>query len=155
MAQLERIRLQETLNITEKPAISTFNPSVSSFTVHDPLFGSVPPRYGAAANHGALHGAQPVINGYAVGMPAPMIWNRCLGSRNGGGGCSGFGGWLVANRVVMADQFGVGAPRSGALVGRPSETSKELSSMPNMLSASQFSCDICLKVFFSTDSIHF
>jgi len=53
------------------------------------------------------------------------------------------GGWIVPNRVVGNGSYGSGPP---LLVGTPLETSKELSSIPNL--HSQPECfDFCLKVY--------
>ncbi|KAI4322864.1 hypothetical protein L6164_022516 [Bauhinia variegata] len=149
VAQLERLRLQEIKKMNEIPRLPEQNQhqflqyhrsQALPFTVHDP-FGSVPLRYGPEALHGALlsprqHVTRSQTLPFTVGLPL-MTGNR------GGFNVLGDGGWLVTNQAAP---FGLGAPppMSSVLVGSPSETSKELSSMPNTHSVSDHS-EVCLK----------
>lgn len=150
MAQLERLRLQERWNkITGIPNTQSFNqlpdPQRQSRTPMVPLpftdqAVSVPVQYGAPVLYGAP--SRPVVNGCG-GL---MVGN---GGGFGGlcyGGSSGMGGTLVMVDQVGMDPYGrAGDPDPRLLVGTVLEASKELSSMPKMLSGSQ-QCDVCFKV---------
>ncbi|KAI4333756.1 hypothetical protein L6164_018524 [Bauhinia variegata] len=152
VAQLERLRLQEMKKMNETQTsllpmpippltekhqhqfLQYHRPQTLPFTVHDP-FGSVPPRNGPAGALLSLH--QPVLTGNSVGIP------QMTGNRGGFNVLGSGGGWLATNQVAS---YGFGAPttNSSVLDGNPLETSKELSSTPNMHSVSD-RCEVCLK----------
>ncbi|TKY49032.1 hypothetical protein E2542_SST26458 [Spatholobus suberectus] len=128
VAQLERLRIQESWKKMSEDSgvlpVPNFNDHHHHHLVQcqpPPMFasGSLPVRYGAPApslNLGFQCPQQHVING-----------NNTIG-----------GGWMLPNRV---GSYGSGAP---LLVGTPIETSKELSSIPNLYSEPE--CfDVCLK----------
>ncbi|TKY49030.1 Plant transcription factor NOZZLE [Spatholobus suberectus] len=126
VAQLERLRIQESWKKMSEGSgelpVPNFNDHHHLVQCHPPpMFasGSVPVRYGApSSNHSFQFQClqQHVING-----------NNAIG-----------GGWILPN---MVGSYGSGPP---LLVGTPLETSKELSSIPNLYSESE--CfDVCLK----------
>ncbi|KAJ7948577.1 protein SPOROCYTELESS-like isoform X1 [Quillaja saponaria] len=153
VAQLERLRLLDRLNkMTEIPPLTqqhepdelhqyNTTPMLPFTSIRDP-FASVPVQCGAA-NHGLSHFSQPVINGSSVGLLGQMIGHRGgFNGVNGGGSCSAIGGLLVStNQVQMVEPYGVGAQGSRVLI----ETSKELSSMPNLHCVSADRCNVCFK----------
>ncbi|CAJ1957063.1 unnamed protein product [Sphenostylis stenocarpa] len=132
VAQLERLRIQESWKkmsegssgVLPVTTLHDHHQQQQHFQCHPPAFanGGIPLRCGApSANLGFQFQCpqQQVING-----------NNTIG-----------GGWIVHNRVVGNGSYGSGPP---LLVGTPLETSKELSSIPNL--HSQPECfDFCLK----------
>lgn len=169
VAQLERLRAQESLmKMNETCGVPTNFPDNFSMlpftTVQDRFISSsssvLPVRYGGAAAasnhvHGVVQCHQQVINGNTIavwGQGPNFIGNSRSGGLNvvasrGVGACSGICGvGLVPNQQLnRVSSYGSVAPLWTPLVGSPLETSKELSSMPNVHFEPQ--CfDICLKV---------
>ncbi|CAL0326593.1 unnamed protein product [Lupinus luteus] len=152
--QLERLRMQESLMKMNEtcsgfPVIPNFPdhhhpPMFPSFTsVQDPFNGStsstVPVKYGAPNHaHGVFQcSPQQVLNGNSIG-----VWNQgVVGASSGICGV----GFVVPNQLNRASSYGFGAPTlSPKLVGSPLETSKELSSMPNLHFSEPQCFDVCL-----------
>ncbi|KAE9585234.1 putative transcription factor NOZZLE family [Lupinus albus] len=164
--QLERLRMQESLMKMNEtcsgfPVIPNFPdhhhhhhhhlPVFPSFTsVQDPFnsstSSSVPVRYGAP-NHvqGVIQcSPQQVLNGNSIGVwdqNGPFIGNNRVGVSSGICGV----GFVVPNQLNRVSSYGFGVPTlSPNLVGSPLETSKELSSMPNVHFAEPQCFDVCL-----------
>ncbi|KAK7401867.1 hypothetical protein VNO78_13697 [Psophocarpus tetragonolobus] len=128
VAQLERLRIQESWKKMSEGCsggilqVPTLHDQQQLFQCHPPVFasGGVPVRYGAPSPNLGFQfqcSQQHVING-----------GNTIG-----------GGWILPNRVGCS--YGSGPP---LLLGTPLETSKELSSIPNL--HSQPECfDFCLK----------
>lgn len=155
MAQLERLRVQECRNKdTGIPHVQSFNqlpdPQRQSRTPMVPLpftdhAASVPVQYGAPVLYGAP--SRPAVNGCG-GLVVQRAGNGGgFGGLCYGGSSGGMGGTLVMVDQVGMDPYGrAGDPDPRIFVGTVFEASKELSSMPKMLSGPQ-RCDACLKVF--------
>ncbi|KAK7272487.1 hypothetical protein RJT34_29107 [Clitoria ternatea] len=147
--QLERLRIQESWKKMTEASGTGGVPLTLPLplpTLHDhhhlvPLFasGSVPVRYGApsssSSNHVQCTGFQQQQEVMNVGSNHPFIGNKV------GAAC----GWVLPNHHLNRfGSFGVSAPPP-LLLGTPLiETSKELSSMPNLHSQLD-SFDVCLK----------
>ncbi|XP_054811283.1 uncharacterized protein LOC129312633 [Prosopis cineraria] len=141
VAQLESIlRVQEMNQMHHNKSSSVIPPLLSPFPIGgDPFAGNLPPHHGASANHGLLHQFPPphhlMFNGNAV-IPGGLSQGPTGGTvpDNAGFNVLGGGGY----------SYGFGPPAWSPLVGSPSETSRELSSMPNTHSESE-PCDLCFK----------
>ncbi|KAJ1383778.1 hypothetical protein SESBI_43075 [Sesbania bispinosa] len=146
--KLERLRIQESWKkMAEASGVPTLH-DPHLLQCHPPMFGSgsVPMRYGAPSpNH--AHGGfqcphqQVMMNGNTV----PFIGNKGGMNVLGGGGSNVAAGWLMPNQVNRVGPYGSGPSLLGPLVGTPLETSKELSSMPNVHYSQPECLDLCLK----------
>ncbi|KAK7324618.1 hypothetical protein VNO77_28330 [Canavalia gladiata] len=122
VAQLERLRMQESWKkMSEAYGAS---PTLHELQCHTPMFvsGNVPVMCGTAAPSSNHH------------VHAGLIAFQCPQQQV----ITGNKGWFLSNSL---SSFGSGPP---LLVGTPLETSKELSSMPNLHSQPQ-SFDLSLK----------
>ncbi|RDX81994.1 hypothetical protein CR513_37265, partial [Mucuna pruriens] len=127
VAQLERLRIQESWKKMSEASggmiPTTLHHDHQLVQCHPPVFatGTLPVRYGApSSNHP-----------FQFQCPQQHVINANNSSTIGGG-------WIFPN---MFGSYGSGGP---LLLGTPLETSKELSSMPNLHSQPD-SFDVCLK----------
>ncbi|KAB2605785.1 hypothetical protein D8674_005502 [Pyrus ussuriensis x Pyrus communis] len=153
VAQLERLRLQESKKMTEIPQLQPrpqfldlsplphhhHHQYQNPLTLPDPL-NSIPVQYGASGLNGPA-----VINGCGGSAATTADFYGLVGQRVGNGSVFGYvwGNNLVAN--LDPGPFGFGAPDPRVQSGVVYETSRELSSMPKIQSLSSDCCDLCLK----------
>ena len=124
VAQLERLRIQESWKKMSEGSSGVLPPVT---TLHD--------------HHHHHHHQQQLFQRH----PSPNLGFQfqCPQQHVISGNNTIGGSWIVPNRVVGNGSYGSGPP---LLVGTPLETSKELSSIPNL--HSQPECfDFCLKVY--------
>ncbi|KAJ1404684.1 hypothetical protein SESBI_26419 [Sesbania bispinosa] len=106
--------------------------------------GSVPMRYGAPSPNHAHGGFQCSHQQVMMSGTVAFIGNKGGMNVLGGVGSNVAAGWLMPNQVNRVGLYGSGPSLFGPFVGTPLETSKELSSMPNV----HYSQPECLDLFF-------
>ncbi|KAK3040291.1 hypothetical protein RJ639_028206 [Escallonia herrerae] len=128
VAQLERLRVQEWRNMTEvTPPTNTH--------LTDPIAPTMP--FPVATKFGNYGGSV-----YGVGQAG---WNQTLLLQSLANGSSGAGGGVFLSDPYNIHPYGFRAPSQNFRVGYLTETSNELSSMPNTKYFSDQNCGVCHK----------
>ncbi|KAK3424258.1 hypothetical protein EUGRSUZ_F01065 [Eucalyptus grandis] len=165
VAQLERLRLQDQERWTKmseippQPYTSPYflphsNPQRPGFPFPGSLdaVGGVPVQYRTPPTH-----LPPVSTGLGLGLGMGMGKGFLVERKDDGGVDHGRKAGVSVRARVMFDAFGAGAPVGQGGSSKAVETSRELSSIPNVQKCVSDRCDVCLKVRspFSTSLKHF
>ncbi|CAK9160173.1 unnamed protein product [Ilex paraguariensis] len=144
VAQLERLRMQEWKKMTQTTPQTPLHSMNLQNNVFLPSSFAGPSAMAGVPIQFAKYGGYGVMNGFGQSSLSQTLSLQRLGHGGfhgpvGGSSVSG----LVSDQFEL-DPYGVGAPNSSFLVGNAVETSKELSSMPNIKGFSEH-CGVCHK----------